>query len=133
VARRIAVKVLISRGLSKRGAVRGLKLSRSIEHYELKRPARDSELAGRIQDVTQRYPRFGYRRVAAWLDVSDKRLWRLWALMGLALPKRRPRRRRCGSDIRLPNALMPNTVWSYDFLHDRTADEASSLIRAREK
>ncbi len=114
--------VLMGRGVSKRAAARGLGLSRWPESYELRQSARDSELAGRIQDVSQQFPRFGYRRVAAWLDVSDKRIWRMWSRMGLALPKRRPRRRRCGSDIRLPNALMPNTVWSYDFVHDRTAD-----------
>lgn len=97
-------------------------LSRSVERYGLKRPGRDRELAGRIQDVSQQYPRFGYRRVAAWLDESDKKIWRLWSRMGLALPKRRPRRRRSGTDIRLPNAIRPNTVGSYDFVHDRTAD-----------
>jgi putative transposase len=122
------MNLLISRGVSKRAAVRGLGLSRSIEHYELKQPIRDMELAGRIQDVTQQFPRFGYRRVAAWLDVSDKRIWRMWSRMGLALPKRRPRRRRCGSDIRLPNAMLPNTVWSYDFVHDRTADNRAMKL-----
>jgi putative transposase len=43
--------------------------------------------------------------------------------MGLALPRRRARRRRSGSDIRLPTAMLPNTVWSYDFVHDRTANK----------
>jgi len=112
----------MSRGLSKRAAARGLGLSRSVERYGLKRPGRDRELAGRIQDVSQQHPRFGYRRVAAWLDESDKKIWRLWARMGLSLSKRRPRRRRSGSDIRLPNAIRPNSVWSYDFVYDRTAN-----------
>lgn len=116
------MKVLMSRGVSKHAAVRGLGLSRSVERYQLKQAPKDTELAGRIQDVTQQFPRFGYRRVAAWLDVTDKRIWRMWSRMGLALPKRRPRRRRSGSDIRLPNALISNAVWSYDFVHDRTAD-----------
>jgi hypothetical protein len=34
-----------------------------------------------------------------------KRLWRRWSQMGLSLP----RRRRSGSDIRLPDAQRPNT------------------------
>lgn len=42
--------------------------------------------------------------------------------MGLALFRRRPQQRRSGNDIRLPNAMLPNTVWSYDFVHDRTAN-----------
>ena len=114
--------VMTSRGLSTRAAVRGLGLSRSIEHYTLKQPGKDAGLSGRIQDVSQQFPRFGYRRVAAWLDVGGKRVWRLWSQMSLALPRRRPRRRRSGNDIRLPNAMLPNTVWSYDFVHDRTAN-----------
>jgi hypothetical protein len=37
-------------------------------------------------------------------------------------PRRRLPRRRCGSDIHLPHAVHPNGVWSYDLVHDRTAD-----------
>lgn len=81
-----------------------------------------SELSNRITEVSQRFPRFGYRWIAAWANLGEKRIWRLWSLMGLSLPKRRPRRRRCGSDIRLPNAMLPQVVWSYDFVHDRTAE-----------
>jgi putative transposase len=40
---------------------------------------------------------------------------------GGRLPRRRPRRRRKGSEIRLPGAPQPNTVWAYDFIHDRLA------------
>lgn len=113
---------MTSRGLSKRAACRGLGLSRRCASYQLQQPGKDRKLCGRIQDTSQQFPRFGYRRVAAWLGVSDKRVWRLWSQMGLSLPKRRPRRRCCGSDMRLPNPISPNTVWSYDFVHDRTAN-----------
>jgi putative transposase len=121
-ARRRTLTVMTSRGLSRRAAARGLGVSRAVEHYKLKQPDKDAKLTGCIRDTSQQFPRFGYRRVAAWLAVSDKRLWRLWSQMGLSLPRRRPRRRRSGSDIRLPNACKPNTVWSYDFVHDRTAN-----------
>ena len=47
----------------------------------------------------------------------------LWARLGLNLPRRRPRRRRCGTDIRLPGAPRANSVWSYDFVHDRLANQ----------
>jgi putative transposase len=113
--------VMTSRGLSTRAAARGLGLSRSVEHYALKQPGTDAKRSGRIRGLSQQFPRFGYRRVAAWLNVGDKRLWRLWSRMGLALPRRRPRRRR--SDIHLPTAMLPNTVWSYDCVHDRTANK----------
>jgi putative transposase len=102
----------MSRGLSKR-AVRGLRLSRFQAHYELKPAVRDTVLSGRIQDVTLQFPRFGYRRRSGLgLEVGDKRVWWLWSQIGRSLPKRRPRRRCCGSDLRLPTALRPNPVWS---------------------
>lgn len=79
----------------------------------------------------RQYQRFGYRRVAAWLDEGDKKIWRLWSRMGLSLPKRPPRRRRTGTDIRLRNANRPNSFWSYDFVHDKTANgRASKLLRS---
>lgn len=38
------------------------------------------------------------------------------------LPKRWPRKRRCGIDMRIPGATQPNSVWTYDFVHDRLAN-----------
>lgn len=75
-----------------------------------------------LVNTSQRFPRFGYRRLAAWLDLGETRTRRLWRKLGLQLPRRRPRRRRCGSDIRLPGAPRPNGVWTYDFIHDRLAN-----------
>jgi transposase-like protein len=40
-------------------------------------------------------------------------------------PRKRPRRGRCGNDIRLPGATKPNSVWSYDFVHDQMVDGRS--------
>jgi transposase InsO family protein len=73
-------------------------------------------------NITQQVPRFGYRRTALWLEVSLCRVRRLWKRLGLQLPRKRPRRWRCGNDIRLPGATQPNSVWCYDFVHDRFAD-----------
>lgn len=72
--------------------------------------------------ASQQLPRFGYRRMAAWLRLSDARVRRVWRELGLHIPRRRPRRRRSGSDIRLPGAVRPNAVWSYDFVHDQLVD-----------
>ncbi len=60
-----------------------------------------------------------YRHMAAWLAVGEARVRRLWRELGLSIPRRRPKRRRSGSDIRLPGAVRPNAVWSYDFVHDQ--------------
>ena len=83
-----------------------------------------------IVEASQRFPRFGYRRMAAWPHgrLGETRTMRLWREPGLQLPKRRPRRHRCGSDIRLPAATMPNSVWTYDFIHDRLASGTALKI-----
>ena len=120
--KRAAMEKMISRGISKRSACRYLGVSRRVAHYELKQPQKDRALAERLMNTSQQYPRFGYRRAAAWLNESLCRVRRLWKQLGLNLPRRRPRRRRCGTDMRLPGATRPNSVWSYDFVHDRLAN-----------
>jgi len=122
LGRRQALEALSGRGLSERCACRYLGLSRRVTGYELKQPAKDKTLGEQLMQSSQQLPRFGYRRTALWLDVSLCRVRRLWKQLGLQLPRRRPRRRRCGTDIRLPGATHPNSVWCYDFVHDRFAD-----------
>ncbi len=119
--RREALKCLTSRGLSKRSACRHLGWSRRVATYELRQPGKDQALAGRLMATSQEFPRFGYRRSAVWLNESERRVKRLWQQLGLNLPRRRPRRRRCGTDMRLLGAIRPNHVWTYDFVHDRLA------------
>jgi hypothetical protein len=67
----------------------------------LTQPQKDRVLVERLIDSSQQFPRFGYRRTAVYLDESLCRVRRLWRRLGLNLPRRRPRRRRCGSDMRL--------------------------------
>ena len=122
VGRRQALEAVSSRGVSERAACRYLGLSRRVTGYELKQPVKDQALGERLMESSQALPRFGYRRTALWLDVSLCRVRRLWKQLGLQLPRRRPRRRRCGTDVRLPGATHPNSVWCYDFVHDRFAD-----------
>lgn len=75
-----------------------------------------------LLELSHRYPRFGYRRIAVMAGRSAGQVFRLWQKWQLALPKRRPRRRRVGTKMRVPNAIQPNRVWNYDFVHDRLAD-----------
>jgi transposase InsO family protein len=121
LARRRLLALTSQRGLSKRAACRILGFSRRVACYRLRQPAKDRVTTDQLVTTSQRFPRFGYRRAAAWLQLGETRTRRLWKQMGLQLPKRRPRRRRSGSDIRLPGAPQPNTVWTYDFVHDRLA------------
>jgi hypothetical protein len=121
-ARREAIDILKARGLSERAACRFAGVSRRIGSYALKQPARDQELGAQLIEASGRYPRFGYRRIAVMTKQSEGRVWRLWSELKLNLPRRRPRRRRCGTDMRIPGATQPNSVWTYDFVHDRLAN-----------
>ncbi|AFQ46706.1 transposase B [Burkholderia cepacia GG4] len=114
--------VLIRRGLSQRKACRYLELSRRMPAYKPKQPEKDRLLGEQLIAASQEVPRFGYRRISAWLSLGESRVRRLWRNLKLSIPRRRPRRRRCGSDIRLPGATRPNSVWSYDFVHDQLVD-----------
>lgn len=120
--RRAALAALTCRGVSQRKVCRYLDLSRRVPAYAPLQPAKDRALGEQLIATTQELPRFGYRRAAAWLGLGDTRVRRLWRNLGLNIPRRRPRRRRCGSDIRLPGAVRPNAVWSYDFVHDQLVD-----------
>ena len=122
LGRRRLLALVIQRGLSQRAACRLLGLSRRVACYRLRQPVKDESVGEQLMATSQRFPRFGYRRVAAWLQLGETRTRRLWRHLGLQLPRRRPRRRRCGSDIRLPGAVQPNSVWTYDFVHDRLAN-----------
>lgn len=128
IARRRVLRMARGRGLSGRAICRQLGWSRRITGYELKQPQKDASVIERMVETSQRFPRFGYRRMAAWLQLGETRTRRLWRQLGLQLPKRRPRRRRCGSDMRLPGAITPNSVWTYDFIHDRLASGTALKI-----
>lgn len=120
-ARRAALQIFVSKGLSQRAACRAFGVSRHVPGYSPVQPAKDRELEQVMRETSGRYPRFGYRRIAVMSNQSVHRVWRLWHELKLGLPRRRPRRRRSGSDIRLPGATTPNSVWCYDFVEDRLA------------
>lgn len=120
--RREALEVLTRRGLSQRKACCYLGLSRRVATYTLRQPEKDRSLSERLIAATQEVPRFGYRRMSAWLALGESRVRRMWRALQLNIPRRRPRRRRCGNDIRLPGATQPNSVWSDDFVHDQLMD-----------
>ena len=123
--RREALEVLTRRGLSQRKACRYLELSRRVAGYQLLQPEKDRSLKQQLIAASQEVPRFGYRRMSAWLALGESRVRRLWSALKLGIPRKRPRRRRCGNDIRLPGATKPNSVWSYDFVHDQMVDGRS--------
>ena len=92
---------------------------RIVATYTLMQPDKDRCLGEQLIATTQEVPRFGYRRMSAWLALGESRVQRMWRALQLNIPRRRPRRRRCGNDIRLRGATQPNSGWSYDFVHDQ--------------
>jgi transposase InsO family protein len=92
----------------------------------------ESRLVADVTSLATRYGRYGYRRITAMLNSSDrgwqvnhKRVERIWRLEGLKVPKKQPKRGRLwlndGSCIRL-RPEHKDHVWSYDFVMDRTED-----------
>jgi putative transposase len=103
-------------------------LSRSSYRYPAQRAghAADATLRQAIRDLARAHPRYGYRRVTALLQrrgerINPKRVWRIWQAEGLALPRKRPRKRRRGvREERPARATHRGHVWTYDVVFDRT-------------
>jgi transposase InsO family protein len=103
---------------------------RSTQRYQGKvETAEEKNLVRRIHELLARYPRYGYRFITAKLrqegwQVNFKRIYRLWRREGLKVPKRTRKRRRLGhsgnSCVRR-RAEHKDHVWTWDFIHDRTA------------
>jgi transposase InsO family protein len=116
--------------ISERRACRALGVPRSSQRYVGAERGRDEALSLRIRALARENPRYGYRRIKALLvregwSVNLKRVHRLWRREGLKVPRIRRKRRRLGqgeNGCTRRKAERPNHVWSYDFLHDQTAD-----------
>jgi transposase InsO family protein len=87
-------------------------------------------LWSRIRALARENPRSGYRRIKALLvregrSVDLKRVHRLRRRGGLKVPQVRRKRRRLGQSengCARRRSERPDHVWSYDFIHDQTAD-----------
>ena len=90
--------MLKARGVSERRGCSLCEIGRSSFRY-LAVERDESELISRLLKIARRRKRFGYRRAHALLVreglvVNHKRIERLWRILGLTLPKRRPRKKR---------------------------------------
>jgi hypothetical protein len=81
-----------------------------------------------IHALSERFPRFGYRKIfdrlktAGW-RVGRERVCLLRRREGLRVPQKAVKRRRPGTSTIDPQcAEYPNHVWSYDFVADQTMD-----------
>lgn len=107
-------------------------VSRSVARYEPQEREGEADLRSRIRELSRRHKRYGYRFVTELLRregqiVNHKRVYRLWKEEGLALPRKRPKRRRAGETVEVVNkATYRDHVWTYDFVEDRT-DKGNKL------
>ena len=82
----------------------------------------------RIHTLSERYPRFGYRKIyhllkAEQWGVNRETVRRIRKHEGLQVIKPAGKRRPMGTSTTTPTrAAHPNHVWSYDFVHDETTD-----------
>ena len=126
-AKRSAVHHLMAEwGYSERSACQLVGISRSSARYKPKPNPEEEAFKQQVRELAQQHPNYGYRRITAILrregsNVNYKRVQRVWQQEGLQLPKKKPRKRRCGPKGEvIHKAEYRNHVWSYDFLEEHT-------------
>src|SRR5271155_4398981 len=126
VAKREAVAHL--RGvleMSERRACTIVAADRKMIRYRSRRPP-DTELRVRLRELANQRRRFGYRRLFILLRDQGEpsglnRIYRLYREEGLAVRKRRSRRKAVGTRAPILVEAKPNARWSLDFVHDQLA------------
>jgi len=113
--------------VSERRACQVVEIARSTK----RRPSGRTEetlLVTEIHALSERFPRFGYRKIfdrlkgSGW-QVGRERVRLLRRREGLRVPQKAAKRRRPGTSTIDPQyAEYPNHVWSYDFVADQTSD-----------
>jgi putative transposase len=126
-SRRRAAKHIVEESLgSASQACRAIGLARSSYYFNEANHARSrQQLEKRIVELSQRYPRYGYRFITALLRreglrVNRKRVQRVRRREGLKVRKKQwPTRRLAGSNGQQQKATHPNHVWSWDIIYDQ--------------
>ena len=115
-------------------ACRALGLSRSTYYRKKEESPEKRESRERIVALSEKHPRYGYRRVTVVLrrsgkKVNAKRVQRVRREEGLVVSKRQRKMRRIGiSTAQRQKAQRPRQVWSWDFVHDQTENGSSLRI-----
>ena len=113
-------------GLSERRACLIVGADRTMVRYRCRRPP-DTELRGRLRELANERRRFGYRRLFILLRREGEpsginRIHRLYQEEGLAVRKRRTRRKAIGVRVPILLEARPNARWSLDFVYDQFAN-----------
>ena len=111
--------------MSERRACSLVAADRKMIRYRSCRPP-DTELRTRLRDLANQRRRFGYRRLFILLRDEGEpsgvnRIYRLYREEGLAVRKRRSRRKAVGTRSPILVEAKPNARWSLDFVHDQLA------------
>lgn len=107
-------------------ACRALALARSSFYLARSVSAQSRTLRQEIRALSQKHPRYGYRRITALLrreghEVNSKRVQRVRRMEGLQVSKKQRRMRRVGQSTgERQHALHRGQVWSWDFVEDQT-------------
>ena len=126
VARREAVAHLqAAMSLSERRACSIVGADRKMIRYRSRRSP-ERELRDRLRELANERRRFGYRRLFVLLRREGEpsginRIHRLYQEEGLAVRKRRTRRKAIGVRVPILLEARPNARWSLDFVHDQFA------------
>ena len=109
--------------VSERRACRIVAADRKMIRYRFRRLP-DTELRTRLRELANQRRRFGYRRLFILLRAEGEpsgvnRIYRLYREEGLAVRKRRSRRKAIGTRAPILVEAKPNARWSLDFVHDQ--------------
>ena len=111
--------------MSERRACRVIDADRKSVRYRSTR-GDDADLREKLRELANQRRRFGYRRLHILLRregimINRKKTQRLYKEEGLAVRRRRSRRRAVGTRAPAPVLALPNQRWSLDFVHDQMA------------
>ncbi len=102
-------------------------VARSTVRYISRRPTQEP-LRIRLKELATVRVSYGYRRLHVLLrregwEINHKRVYRLYVEEGLALKRKKPKRRRSATPRKgTPTADRPHERWAMDFMHDRLAN-----------
>ena len=111
--------------MSERRACRVIDADRKSVLYRSTRDD-DADLREKLRELANQRRRFGYRRLHILLRregvmINRKKTQRIYQEEGLAIRRRRSRRRAVGTRAPTPVLALPNQRWSLDFVHDQMA------------
>src|SRR6266581_2272300 len=100
-------------------------VSRGTLYYRHKKPDKDWQMKCRIEEVLREHPSYGSRRIALHLKLNRKGVKRVMNIFGIKPYRRRGRKWKKTSNIRVkyPNLLLTNHplyenhIWATDFTY----------------